>query len=633
MTIYEQNLKALAQKYPQMDKLIEEAQENIKEDLLLIEDLALNEKRILKIKKEGHIFYLNGKRNTEDPAKKWIESLGELQENAPVLMMGLGNETYFHELMKSTEKHLAIIIYEPSLQIFLDFINHYPLAKWLKKHTIVFWVEGITGMTIESLGGIIQGVLSYEMLPFSKILVLPNYETLFPKESLAFIKQCHDIVEKGLVHYNTKVRFAEVLVKNLFANTIYLCDGYKTTQLPLVIPRNIPGIVVAAGPSLNKNIHELKKAKGKALIIAVDTAIKPLLKAGIVPDMFYIVDAKKPLELISAEEAKDIPLVTTLDAASEILQYHTGMKFFANEGIRFVDHLFFRCDREIGEASDGGSVATAAFTLLFKIGIQTIILVGQDLAFTNNRSHADGTFHEEMPEQDTRNFIMVDGNNGEKVPTRPDFQVYLNWYNMYIEGCKKHNPAFRVINATEGGAKIQNTEIMTLKEALNEVCVQDINIQECLEKLPPLFKGDDRLWVIEQLKKIPEDCRTLSEDAQKTVGLYKELDIICKKKKLNQKSFKSICKKLENQIKKIENQDMYQLVTLTLNEAQYIIRNEQFLSYDSAREEGLEIARKGILYMGSVSKCAQVFAEYADSVYGDWKQMTPLIPDNGTTMK
>lgn len=55
------------------------------------------------------------------------------------------------------------------------------------------------------------------------------------------------------------------------------------------------GIVVAAGPSLNKNINELKKAKGKSLIIAVDTALKPLLRAGIVPDMFLLLMHKNPL--------------------------------------------------------------------------------------------------------------------------------------------------------------------------------------------------------------------------------------------------------------------------------------------------------------------------------------------------
>lgn len=111
-------------------------------------------------------------------------------------------------------------------------------------------------------------------------------------------------------------------------NAKYLCTAYKTIQLYKTIPFDTTGIVVAAGPSLNKNIKELKNAKGKSFIIAVDTAIKPLLRAGIIPDMYFIVDALKPIGLVQIEGAEKIPIVTTLNAAPEILKFHIGKKFF-----------------------------------------------------------------------------------------------------------------------------------------------------------------------------------------------------------------------------------------------------------------------------------------------------------------
>ena len=70
----------------------------------------------------------------------------------------------------------------------------------------------------------------------------------------------------------------------------------------MAIPREMPAIIVSAGPSLNENIEELKKAKNKAFIIAVDTAMKPLLRNGIIPDMYAIIDGTKPLELVAVEE-------------------------------------------------------------------------------------------------------------------------------------------------------------------------------------------------------------------------------------------------------------------------------------------------------------------------------------------
>ena len=127
-----------------------------------------------------------------------------------------------------------------------------------------------------------------------------------------------------------------------------------------VIPRDMPAIVVAAGPSLNKNIDELKRAKGKAFIIAVDTAIKPLLKKGIIPDMFAIVDGKKPIELVQNEEVKKIPLLTSISASHDVLEYHTGMKFFYNEGDIYINSMFFMNGKILEPLACGGSVATAA---------------------------------------------------------------------------------------------------------------------------------------------------------------------------------------------------------------------------------------------------------------------------------
>ena len=78
MTIYEENLKILAKVYPQMDKLIEEAKETHKPELEVIEEKAYTGEMILKIRKGDEEYYLNGKRNTQEPARIWVETLGVL---------------------------------------------------------------------------------------------------------------------------------------------------------------------------------------------------------------------------------------------------------------------------------------------------------------------------------------------------------------------------------------------------------------------------------------------------------------------------------------------------------------------------------------------------------------------------
>ncbi len=621
MTLYEKNLKTLAKYYPEMDERIREAKKEISEDLEIIEEVSDDGVPILKIIKDGRTCYLNGKRNALEPTKIWVKTLGELKKNAPVLMVGLGNPCYLKDLAEQTETPIVIIVYEPSLQIFLKFLELVDIKQWMQKHLIIFWVDGLKDMDEKHLREVMYQVLIYEMLDASRNLILPNYDILFPEASIRFMKMCRDIAIAEAMSYNTKNNFSNIMVRNLFSNARYLCKGYTVAQLPEVIPRDIPGILVAAGPSLNKNIHELKKAKGKAFIIAVDTALKPLIDAGIVPDMFAIIDAQKPLDLVKIEEARKIPLLTTLNAAPEVLDYHTGMKFFYNEGYQFAEEIFAKTGKRSVRVIGGGSVATHCFSFLFWIGIPTVILVGQDLAYTDNKSHADGTFHKEMEQVDTSAFMTVEGNYEDKVPTRLDFRQFLNWYNLFIADCKayykRYGQEFRVVNATEGGAKIGHTEIMSLKDVIEQECTKEVDIQECMNKLTPMLDEENKIWAVDYLKTIASTFQRLSAQTVKLRKLYQKLAKISSKMNIDITAYQNITKKIKRQKQILEKDNAYQLIAITLNKAQYILSNEQFLREDTMQAEGKEIARKGMLYMESVGKMAELFKELSEELFSE----------------
>lgn len=617
MTMYEKNLKTLADYYPEMDQRIMEARAEQKQVLEIFEETSCDGEKILKIKKDDRICYLNGKRNAVEAAQSWVKTLGDLVRDTPVLMMGIGNFSYLKELAEQTKKRLTIIIYEPSLQIFLKFLEMTDIRKWMEKHVIIFWVDGLDGMDEKNMQGLLGAVLRYEMLDHFKHFILPNYETLFSEKAVEFMKVCRDVAVKALTGYQTNRIFAGVMVKNLFSNARYLCDGYKTTQLIEVIPRDIPGIVVAAGPSLDKNIHDLKKAKGKAFIVAVDTAIKPLLRVGIVPDLFAVIDALKPIELVRIEGAQEIPLLTTLNASPDVLDYHKGMKFFFNESYQFAEKIYQRSGHKEGGVETGGSVATHLFSLLHKIGLNTIILVGQDLAYTNDKSYADGTFQDTMEKVDTSQFIKVEGNYEKEVPTKTDLKIFLDWYNMYIEGLKERKKDFRVINATEGGAKINNTEIMTLREAIAQECGKEVDIQECLKKLPPMLDEEARKWTIEYLQSLSEEFQQVEEKSRGMKKLYRKLDKISDKKNIDKNEYLSIMKKIDKQRKSIEKISVYQLIAMTMNNAHFMLLGDQYMQQKSLQKEGKEIAEIGLAFIQDVERLAAAFGKYADEIFSD----------------
>lgn len=582
-------------------------------------EMSQDEKVVLIVKKNGKERYLAGKRNCEEPTTIWMQTQGRVHEGAIFFIAGIGNPVYAKILLEEhRQTKLNIVIYEPSKEIFFKVLESIDITDLLQKDAkCIFVIDGLTGVKVEN---VIQKMISVEVMDHIKTFILPNYEMIFAKEMLLFAKTIREKCESCATYINTRTNFSNVFAQNLFANAPYILDGYKTKQLIEVIPRDIPAIIVAAGPSLNKNIKELKRAKGKAFIIAVDTAIKPLASEKIIPDMFAIVDGRKPLELINTEDAKQIPLLTSISAANSVLSFHTGKKFFYNEGYVYINSMFYRNGESFETVACGGSVATSAFALAFMIGIDTIILVGQDLALTGNKTHADGTFQEKMETIDTSHSIMVPGNIEKEVPTRGDFKMYLEWYNQYIKDCKEYRKQFKVINATEGGAKIDGTEVMTLKDAIDRECKKEIDIQECFEKLHPVFDENERKKNLEFLQHTPEHYTEIRKAAIETNKLYKNLDKLCQHGNLDIRAYEKILKKIKKMTKKIEGDSIYyEPIQETLVLANYIVKSEQFDTMKTMQEEGKEIARQGIIYTDMVKQCAELFEEYTKETVGKAK--------------
>lgn len=581
-------------------------------------EMSQDEKVVLIVKKNGKERYLAGKRNCEEPTTIWMQTQGRVHEGAIFFIAGIGNPVYAKILLEEhRQTKLNIVIYEPSKEIFFKVLESIDITDLLQKDAkCIFVIDGLTGVKVEN---VIQKMISVEVMDHIKTFILPNYEMIFAKEMLLFAKTIREKCESCATYINTRTNFSNVFAQNLFANAPYILDGYKTKQLIEVIPRDIPAIIVAAGPSLNKNIKELKRAKGKAFIIAVDTAIKPLASEKIIPDMFAIVDGRKPLELINTEDAKKIPLLTSISAANSVLSFHTR-KIFYNEGYVYINSMFYRNGESFETVACGGSVATSAFALAFMIGIDTIILVGQDLALTGNKTHADGTFQEKMETIDTSHSIMVPGNIEKEVPTRGDFKMYLEWYNQYIKDCKEYRKQFKVINATEGGAKIDGTEVMTLKDAIDRECKKEIDIQECFEKLHPVFDENERKKNLEFLQHTPEHYTEIRKAAIETNKLYKNLDKLCQHGNLDIRAYEKILKKIKKMTKKIEGDSIYyEPIQETLVLANYIVKSEQFDTMKTMQEEGKEIARQGIIYTDMVKQCAELFEEYTKETVGKAK--------------
>ena len=225
--------------------------------------------------------------------------------------------------------------------------------------------------------------------------------------------------------------------------------------------------------------------------------------------------------------------------------------------------------------------------------------------------------HDTMEKVDTSQFIKVEGNYEKEVPTKTDLKIFLDWYNMYIEGLKERKKDFRVINATEGGAKINNTEIMTLQEAIAQECSKEVDIQECLKKLPPMLDEEARKWTIEYLQSLSEEFQQVEEKSRGMKKLYRKLDKISDKKNIDKNEYLSIMKKIDKQRKSIEKISVYQLIAMTMNNAHFMLLGDQYMQQKSLQKEGKEIAEIGLAFIQDVERLAAAFGKYADEIFSD----------------
>lgn len=224
-------------------------------------------------------------------------------------------------------------------------------------------------------------------------------------------------------------------------------------------------IIVAAGPSLDKNVAQLKTIDRKTdeyVILAVGTVYKKLLNMGIKPDYVIIIEANENIiTQISGVEDTEVPLLILSTAYRELARKYQGEKYLIDQ--YEYDHAEDHAQKYGYKLySTGGSVTTTATSVAITLGARTIIFIGFDLSYPDGISHADGTSGKKK--LDTTGFVGVESIDGTIVYATNVFIIYRNWIENEI---KKH-PNIEFIDATEGGAKIVGTKIMSLEDALKK---------------------------------------------------------------------------------------------------------------------------------------------------------------------
>lgn len=249
----------------------------------------------------------------------------------------------------------------------------------------------------------------------------------------------------------------------------------------------------------------------------------------------------------------------------------------------------------------GGSVAHVAFSVAQILGFKTIIFVGQDLAYPNDKGHAEASYgggkENDIKNQDKVLFEVEDIYGG-KVKT----EYNMNEYRIWFERAVLTYPDIRFIDATEGGAKKAGMEIMTLKEAIERECDTEkyIDFHDVISHVHHTFSSEEQSFILKDIGGFNINLDIIRKRLTEGRRMYEKLDVLNRKHEYTGHEFEEVIRNITEINKFVSDDNVMQYLTVYIAETDFGVRDTIYEQKDNAYEDMELIIQNGIKMMDAL---------------------------------
>lgn len=338
---------------------------------------------------------------------------------------------------------------------------------------------------------------------------------------------------------------ANALINAVFANPINDLSTYRDLH------KNKPILVVATGPSLNKQMPLLERYKDQFVIVAVDPAVPILKSHGIVPQFVVSIDPKKRPYWKHNELDDDTTFVIEIGCCPDVA-WSSNKKYLVTSCHKDVHRLVTSLGAHAPYLQTGGSVGTSAFSLACLMGGNPIVMIGMDLAWTGGKDHADGyvsQYSREILDARHAKGFEIEGYDGQPVRTERQLLYYKTWFEQRIRQLSDR----LIVNATEGGALIQGATQIPFSSVCEEIAKT---------RLGPQAPDPSQAWQpdFDYIERYADGLRKLrGELASLECRLDLGIELI---QKIKKKPKNSVVRKIDDINRELTSPDNWQLKTL-----------------------------------------------------------------------
>src|SRR5882724_2975709 len=383
------------------------------------------------------------------------------------------------------------------------------------------------------------------------LISTPGYGDLYDREDRDLREAVTQLVQRRIVNDATHRIRAREWISDVLENLELLAHAPCFLGLAEKY-KNVPAFIVGAGPSLGKNVELLADATKKGLVFAVNSSALVLAEHGVTPQVVACMESIDLSHLLARIPYLDqVVRAFSMTAHPKTMRTGKGPLLPVYEGLpQFAPMV------SLGKAHGlavCGSISTLAFSLAQRLGCSPIVLVGQDLAYTDGQAYAKGTAYEgsrvsvsadgkslehqrsaaltttngQLPQSEPLRTVAAWGGQGS-VSSSIGFSAVQSWFELAAEVLAHDRPAQRLVNATEGGAHVAGFEELTLREILTGLPERNITPQSIAEaaakERPPLTHAELSAWTEKQLlgarraRHAARRVRRLAKSAEEAVG-------------------------------------------------------------------------------------------------------------------
>lgn len=321
-------------------------------------------------------------------SKRLLEGLKKEDEERVFLFFGAGIGYVVQESLKF--KNLTAVWMEVEPRIIRYALSIFDYSEFLKSERLRIL---LTPILEQDLYAAFRGISGFP------ISFIPHRgSNQWKKDSYEELRLMSEgFFHKKDVNISTLTRFEKIWTRNFISNLPELAQMQPIGSLFGLCKGKVDILVCGAGPSLILSLNDIRTYRKNFILIAVDTALMVLWKAGIDPDLVFSVDPQalntKYLEGYNGNAKIVFDPTSSYHSLRLPGKFKKG--FFTSSPFPLIKILSSKPEEEIGAIDFGGSVSTNTTSLAEKMEARNILLVGQDLSFPGKLAHCKGAVLEE----------------------------------------------------------------------------------------------------------------------------------------------------------------------------------------------------------------------------------------------